>query len=80
MLISLFASPELNKYENLVVNQNDQFSKYEPMDDRLGEVNSGSWYQNAYQNCIEDNIKIFLCPSTKKLYPKLKICMLMPYL
>ena len=32
------------------------------MDDRLGEVNSGSWYQNTYQNCIDDNNKDFLCP------------------
>ena len=62
LLASLFNDSKLNKYENLVVNKQDQFSKYEPEDNRFGEVNSGLWYNNAYSNLIENPSQDFLCP------------------
>ena len=62
MLASLFNSPELNHYNNLVVNSTDWFAKYVPDDGLIGEVNSGSWYGTAYNNCINDPNKDFLCP------------------
>ncbi len=62
MLLSLFDDVELNQKENLVVNTNDVFSKYKPPNNKLGEVNSGKWYNVAYENCISDPHKDFLCP------------------
>ena len=62
MLESLINDINLNQYENLVVNPYDQFGKYESIDGRLGEVNSGQWYQNAFKNCIDNPEKDFLCP------------------
>ena len=62
MIASLFADPTLNQYKNLVVNPRNRFSKYEPADDRYGEVNSGVWYQKAYANCVQNPDKDFLCP------------------
>jgi hypothetical protein len=58
----LFNDPKINCYENLVVNPSNGFGKYESSNGRLGEVNSGQWYQNAYKNCINDPEKDFLCP------------------
>ena len=60
--MSLFDNQELNQVANLVVNAKDIFSKYEPEDNRYGEINSGTWYTNAYHNCIKDPDKDFLCP------------------
>jgi len=62
MLASLFNCPLLNKNENLVVNPTDRFGKYTSPDGRLGEVNSGQWYDNAYSNLVKDPSKDFLCP------------------
>ena len=62
MLASLFNSPELNHYNNLVVNSTDQFAKYVPDNGLIGEVNSSSWYGTAYNNCINNPNKDFLCP------------------
>ena len=62
MLMSLFDSTELNQYENLVVNSKNRYDKYEPDDNRFGEVNSGTWYTTAYNYCIEDPSTNFLCP------------------
>ena len=62
MLMSLFDSKELNQDQNLVVNKENHFSKYKPPDNRYGEINSGMWYSNAYDNCIKDPDKEFLCP------------------
>lgn len=63
MLESLFNDPNINRIENLVVNQSNCFGKFEPTDRRLGEVNSGKWYKTAYKNCIKDPKNGFLCPS-----------------
>lgn len=62
MLMSLFDSQELNQMDNLVVNSKNIFSKYDPDDNRYGEVNSGTWYGKAYQNCIKKPEEDFLCP------------------
>jgi hypothetical protein len=62
MLASLFNCPLLNKNENLVVNPNDRFGKYVSPDGRLGEVNSGQWYDNAYTHLVTNPSKDFLCP------------------
>ena len=44
MLMSLFEDKKLNQYNNLVVNSCNRFEKYEPDDNRFGEVISGIWY------------------------------------
>ena len=46
----------------MVVNSDNYFSKYDPLDNQFGEINSGSWYTTAYNNCINDPEKDFLCP------------------
>jgi len=67
-LASLFFDKDLNKMENLVVNQSDdgvhpeRFGKYVAPDGLLGEVNTGSWYQTAYSNMIKNPKKDFLAP------------------
>ena len=48
--------------ENLVVNKKDPFSKYISENGKLGEVNSGSWYEQAYKTMVKDNSKDFLLP------------------
>jgi len=62
MLSDLLNDKSLNKMSNLVVNQNDRFAKYESPNGRLGEVNSGYWYQHAYSTMIHDYQKDFLLP------------------
>jgi hypothetical protein len=62
MLASLFNCPLLNKNENLVVNPTDRFGKYESNNGRLGEVNSATWYDNAYTYLVKDPTKDFVCP------------------
>jgi hypothetical protein len=62
MLSSLLNCPILNKLENLVVNPNDRFGRYESPDGLLDEVNSGQWYQDTYTQDIHDSKKEFLAP------------------
>lgn len=62
MLASLFNCPVLNKLENLVVNPTDRFAKYIAPNSKLGEVNSGSWYNTAYSTLVTDPDKDLLCP------------------
>jgi hypothetical protein len=62
MLSSLLNCPMLNKLENLVVNPLDRFGRYVSPDGLLGEVNSGKWYQDTYDQNITDPDKQFLCP------------------
>src|SRR5690348_1467821 len=62
MLMSLFDSQELNQMDNLVVNVHDPFSKYDPENNRFGEINSGTWYDKAYKTCIQNPEEGFLCP------------------
>ena len=62
MLISLFNNPDLNQYKNLVVNESDRFAKYEPVDNRFGKINSGVWYNTAFDICITNPETDFLCP------------------
>jgi len=62
LLATLFNDSKLNQYKNLVVNKQDRFSKYIPEDNWIGEVNSGQWYNTAYNNLIKDKDVDFLCP------------------
>ena len=62
MLISLFDNHKLSHMDNLVVNEHDLFAKYDPEDNRYGEINSGTWYNKAYQTCIKNPEEDFLCP------------------
>ena len=60
--MSLFDSQKLNQKHNLAVNPHDPFSKYDPDDNRFGEINSGTWYDKAYQTCVQSPEEDFLCP------------------
>jgi hypothetical protein len=62
MLSSLFNCPKLNKIENLVVNPLNRFGRFRPSDGAAGEVNSAQWYQDTYDQVIEDPDKEFLAP------------------
>src|SRR6476660_3417951 len=62
MLISLLQDKNINGIENLVVNKKDPFSKYISDNGRLGEVNSGSWYEQAYKTMVKNPNKDFLLP------------------
>ena len=62
MLASLFNCPVLNKLENLVVNPTDRFAKFKAPNNKLGEINSGLWYDTAYSTLVSDPDKDFLCP------------------
>jgi hypothetical protein len=44
------------------VNPHDRFGRYESPDGVLGEVNSGQWYQDTYDQMINDSKKQFLAP------------------
>ena len=59
MLASLFSCPVLNKLENLVVNPTDRFAKFDAPKNKLGEINSGLWYDTAYSTLITDPNKDF---------------------
>ena len=60
MLASLLNCPMLNKLENLVINPDDRYGRCHG--DLLGEVNSGQWYQDTYDQMITNPDKEFLCP------------------
>ena len=62
MLFSLLQDKTLNQNENLVVNKSDFFSKYVSSNGRLNEVNSGSWYDQAYITMVKDFTKDFIMP------------------
>jgi hypothetical protein len=62
MLISLLQDKNINGIENLVVNEKDPFSKYVSNNGKLGEINSGSWYEQAYKTMVKDPDKDFLLP------------------
>ncbi len=62
MLSSLLNCPILNKLDNLVVNPNDRFGRYQSPDGLLDEINSGKWYRDTYDQTIFDPDKEFLAP------------------
>ena len=62
MLESLFNDPEISHESNLVINLDDPFSQYKSKNGILGEVNSGSWYRQAYKNMVHNSSEDFLCP------------------
>ena len=59
LLSALLNDSDLNKMSNLVVNKND---KYQSPSGKLGEVNSGYWYEHAYSTIVKDADKDFLLP------------------
>ena len=62
MLSALLNNTDINQMSSLVVNTNDPFSKYISPTGKLGEVNSGHWYHQAYINLVKDPNKDFLLP------------------
>ena len=62
MLCSLSSNKDTNQLSNLVVNSSDPFAKYTSPNGKLGEVNSGYWYQQAYNNLVIDPANDFLLP------------------
>ena len=57
---SLLSDPNLNNQNSLSVNPDDPFAKYLPPDNRLGEVHSGTWYQNAWEHMSKTTDKDFM--------------------
>ena len=63
MLHSLLTDPVLvSNLSMLDVNADDPFSCYKTTDGVLSTVNSGQWYQTAYDNLIENPMTDFLVP------------------
>ena len=62
MLSLLLNSKELNQLSNLVVITNDLSSKYEPSSGKLGGIDTGNWYYEAYNNKVIDPNNDFLLP------------------
>jgi len=51
VICSLFNDPEVNQLKNLIINPDDPFGKYTPLDGRLNDVNSAQIYELAYDHC-----------------------------
>ena len=62
-LRSLLDDPVLNRDENLVINTEDRFQKYISPDGRLSECLSGSWYNHAWDEMVNDGICDFMIPT-----------------
>ena len=62
MLFELLKDTRLNQMSNLVVNYSDPFGKYTSPSGKLSEINSGYWYQKAYETMVLDPNKDFLMP------------------
>ena len=62
VLSSLFNCPKLNKLENLVVNPLNRFGRFRSSDGGVSEVNSAQWYDDTYDQVIQDPDKEFLAP------------------
>ena len=63
-LTALLEDPELNQIQNLDVNFDieQRFFKYQSPNNLLSSVNSGLWYDTAYNNLITDPNNEFLVP------------------
>jgi hypothetical protein len=62
-LHSLLRHPDLTSdMSNLDVDPTNPFGKYISPNGRVGAVNSGQWYQNAYHTCIKDPNTDFMVP------------------
>ena len=55
-LMSLLDSPVFKSIDNLDMNRNDPFSKYESPSGRINCFNAGKWYSDSYSK---------MCPNTK---------------
>jgi len=62
MLSALMNDQNLNQVTNLIVNKDDPFAKYVSPNGKLGEINSGYWYHQAYNNLVTDIQEDFLLP------------------
>ena len=62
MLSALMNDKKLNQITNLIVNPEDPFAKYVSPNGKLGEINSGYWYHQAYNNLVTDSKEDFLLP------------------
>ena len=63
-LTSLLEDPVLNQIQNLDVNfdVNERFKKFVPPNNLLDSINSGLWYESAYNKLIRDPDNEFLVP------------------
>jgi hypothetical protein len=61
MFLSLLNDPDLNQLDNIVINPENPFGKYNPPDGRLDEINSGAFYRTAFESMCTTS-KDFLCP------------------
>ena len=59
---SLLSDPVLNHASNLVVNENDPFTRYVSPDGSLSESLSGSWYQHAWEHMETNTLGDFMIP------------------
>jgi hypothetical protein len=59
-LLSLFNDTSLNRLENLVIDPANPYGRYVSPDGLLGEVNSGAFYDMAYENLVKDPTKDFM--------------------
>ena len=57
MLSNLLNCPLINKIDNLVVNPCDRFGRFESPDGLLDKANSTQWYQDIYDQVIDDPSK-----------------------
>ena len=65
MLIFFLQDKNINKKENLIVNQNNYFPKYVPNNGKPGEVSlGGSWYEQAYITMVKNTSNNLLLPIT----------------
>ena len=60
-LMSLLDSPVFKSIDNLDMNPNDPFSKYESPSGRINCFNAGKWYSDSYRKMCK-NTKDFLLP------------------
>ena len=60
VLLSLFNDTSLNRLENLVIDPANPYGRYVAPDGLLGEVNSGAFYDMAYENLVKDPKKDFM--------------------
>ena len=62
MLMFHFDNTELNQIDNLAVILSDRFARYDPPNDKYGEINSDTWYNTAYNNCNGNPSTDFYAP------------------
>ncbi len=61
-LKSLLLDEELMQPENLMINADDPFTKYESPDGMIDDVLSGYWYHKTYDTMVQISDRKFVCP------------------